>query len=286
MISEYEDLRTYLSPLIPPTQVDYIINGFEAVRTLRGDIVLSNISLLIAGASKLEQINSVDEIRYTLFSFLEESINQYGVYLDEDNVGIDTIPELTLVLRGLIEQEDYEYPDEILTLFDVCQDSVELVTKTIALVTGEIEDAFTPLIAKVSEEYLIRVCRYFEEQSRENTAEIESETSTPPDYFKHPLIAGKVDYAVLDAFKTKVGVLTLPAILRAYGNRIADLCQHKDTFEQGLASWLFVLFVAKGSPQPSQLFALWETHFLDGAVMLDTSTKLKDYYQLITGESK
>lgn len=254
-----------LRALIPEEQVRDYLDTFDLLYTIKGEDTNISILQIISIVKDSENSEIIDVIQNSTLSNIQETLKNFGIFLNIETLDITRLADLNNILRAVINIEVYEDPAHLLEVFEIEEDSVDIFLKIVSIIALIDEHTVEGLIDRINIEFIDNLRAVLVNRLDELPTQDEIEPTKLPG----PLLRKFIDKGygenvspyIKDILGNRPYTLKLFSILKMYGNRLADN-------KSGEHDWALVFISCSEGEQnpetPILMFKdVWDRYYLN-----------------------
>ena len=159
-----EDLKLYLQGNVNEVRTDNILRAFQVLYIQFGDSVEDALQRLLTSIQNTDDSEAIFRIEQTLLNNLIQGIEQYGVFLNVDNLTVSDVDELTEILSALQQADNWEEVAAIHAALAYESDSIGTLSAVISVISGLEPSFIATYINRVSDSLILALRDIYEKK--------------------------------------------------------------------------------------------------------------------------
>lgn len=159
-----QNFNQWLSTTYTPGRFDVLSAALESIEAFHGPMLDHWQAELMANASYTDTFGTHQVVEQATINFQNETLSQFGVFVDLDIIGPQHTHMLDKMIRCLSVADQYEIPQAILSIIDGEQSASETFCEIVSEVMGGRADDYLETLREVNPQLIKRIKQFAEER--------------------------------------------------------------------------------------------------------------------------
>lgn len=164
-----QNFNQWLSVTYTPGRFDVLSAAMESIEAFHGPMLDHWQAELMANAAYTDTYGTQQVVEQATLNFQNETLSQFGVFVDLDIIGPQHTHMLDKMIRCLSAIDSYELPHAVLSIIDGEQSAAETFAELVAEVMGGDTDAYLETLREVNSQLIKRIKQFAEEKLQQQT---------------------------------------------------------------------------------------------------------------------